>query len=329
MRLRAWLRIQRVIFWRNLRFALFVLRPPRQAPGTRGVDSFRRRAHTAAAYAIAWVVAAALPVIVATIVAQLVFALGGARFNDARLVLYFTVGLYIFGMIAGRFLYRYAAARDEATVVHDWMKAIIGLGGPVGQYLRPLPASPFVYDGVSVVLPSAPGWHTSTSRVLARGWVVQFAWWPASREERRAWARSRANIGVSVTVAPPVHAIDSAEGALTAASEGISSRLADTDRMRVDPKDIDLELEEGNEGWTVSARYSCRTVDSHTDRCVDVTAMSRVFPHSDGRRVVVISGAHRVPCDQGDAHLADIEAFVRSARLLSAPTAAVSPQERV
>jgi hypothetical protein len=326
MKVPAWLRIQGLIFWRNLRFAAFVLRPPRQVPGTPGVDSFRRRAHTWAAYAIAWAVAVWLPLVIVVVAFRLV---SGSEWPASGVGLLFFL-LWVLGMIAGRFLYRYAAASDEATVVHDWMKAIIGLGGPVGQYLRPLPASPFVHDGVSVALPSSPGWHTSTSRVLARGWVVQFAGWPESREERRAWARSRAHIGASVTVAPPKNPIDSPEATLNAASEDISARLADTDRMRVDPKDIDLELEEGNGGWSVSARYSCRSVDSHTDRCIEVTAMSRVFPHADGRRVVVIGGSHRVPCGQEVDRLPELEAFLGSASLPAVSAAGpVSPQERV
>jgi hypothetical protein len=164
MKVAQWLRREWLIFWRNLRFATFVIRPPGEVPGARGVDSFRRRAHTWAAYVIAWVVAAWLPVVI-TIVALRIAWRSGWPASGAWLVFFL---LWILGMIAGRYLYRYAAARYEATVVHDWMKAIIGLGGPVGQYLRPLPSSPFTHDGVSVVPPSSPGWHTSTSRVVAR-----------------------------------------------------------------------------------------------------------------------------------------------------------------
>jgi hypothetical protein len=326
MKVPHWLRVQWLIFWRNLRFATFVIRPPRQVPGTRGVSSFRRRAHTWAAYVIAWVVAAWLPFVIIILVLKVAWRSGWPALGTW--LLFFA--LWILCVVGGRFLYRYAAARYEATLVHDWMKAIIGLGGPVGQYLRPLPSSPFTFDGVSIVPPSSAGWHTSTSRILPRGWVLQLAWWPESDEERHAWAASRAQIAVGVTVGPPKQAIDSPEASLTAASEDISARLADTDRMRVDPKDIELELEEGEGGWTVSARYSCRTVDSRNDRCIDVTAMSKVFVYSDRRRVVVISGTHRVPCGHDDAHLPEIEAFLRSALLLDLPTAAAVPiQERV
>ncbi len=215
--------------------------------------------------------------------------------------------------ILGRILYRYASRKYEASAIHDLMKAVIGMGGPVGQHFRPLPRSPFVMEGLELVLPSGEGWVTTTARRTKRAQMVQFSWYPPE-PERRIWVQERFGVALVVVVATALSELSSPENRLSALSERISAALSDTDRMKVDAKDLDVTYDDRPIGWAISARFDCQTIDSHTDRCVAIKQIVRMFPHPSSPSIVSVGCTRRLPCDSLDERAQDAEAFVANVR---------------
>lgn len=307
------------------RWGFFGFDLPRHPSGISGSKSTVRVMHTAGAWLIAKYACLFVPVV---LVVSAAYQLGLVPdWLGPACVL-----VFLAANGGSRILYRFASGRYEATLTHDLMKALFSIKGPNGQYLRPLPSSPYVMGGVTMEVPQADGWVTATAREHRGSHVLVFAWWPGDKASRSEWARSKGAIIAGLVIGDARRPTNTFEQSLARMAEGLNRTLADTTAQYVQIEDLDLVADQRNGGFTIDAEYECKTTDLSGDARQDVFWKARAFTFED--KITQVTVSSRLPAesetDTGDRR-SELLAFLESVKPIERveSAAGVDSYERV